>query len=134
MTIAGPINSGVASLSTFDEPFFGDVAGTVDLVSGAVDIAISNLPTSGPPPDFSRTGDIVSAVTVTGSVSATSINLDYIVLFNCGGSPCDGPGVGTEQDDWAQGTIVATAPIPLPQAVLLVLPPLALLGRARRSA
>ena len=125
---------GNATFGTMDDPFFGDVAGMLSAL-GMVDIDITNLPTTGPTP----TGFNIFSTSVTGTFTGTAFDLDYVVIFNCGGSTpsaCNGPGVGTEGFDFALGTIDASLVIPLPAAVMLFGPAVVGLwglGRRRRS-
>lgn len=121
---------GNATLGLTGDPFFGDVSGMISAL-GVLEIDITNLPTTGPTP----TGGAIFSTSIDGTFSGTVLDLDYVVIFNCGGptpSACDGPGFGTEGFDFALGTIDA-ALVPLPPAAALFLPSvLGLIGLGRR--
>ncbi len=81
------------------------------------------------------TGLNIFSTSLDGTLIDPLIDLDYVVIFNCGGSTpsaCSGPGVGTEGVDFALGTIDATL-VPEPSAVaLLVTTALGLIFLSRR--
>lgn len=119
---------GNASFGTTDDPFFGDVSGSMT-AAGSVSGTITDLPLSGPTP----TGFSIFSTALDGTFDGVAIALDYLVLFNCGGlTPvaCPGPGVGVEGSHYALGTISATL-VPLPGTVVLLAPAVLALCRAR---
>lgn len=131
LVVPGTLDSGGnATVAVTGDPFFGDVAGTLSAL-GVVDIDITNLPTTGPTP----TGFNIFSTTLDGTFSGSVIDLDYVVIFNCGGgtpSACNGPGVGIEGSDFALGTIDATL-VPVPSAILFLLSGLLGVAFRRRS-
>lgn len=132
LVLSGTLDSGgTATVATTDDPFFGDVSGSISAL-GSVGVTITDLPLSGPTP----TGLSIFSTALDGTFDGIDLALNYLVLFNCGGltpTACPGPGAGVEGSHFALGSISATL-VPLPGTVLFLAPAVvALLGIRRRT-
>jgi hypothetical protein len=113
VTLTGTITGDVATVAVLDHPTYGDMTGTFDLVTGAVEGLISDLPLT-----------FIDRASISGTGSPTAIALNYVVCFT---AAC-----ATEGVDRAVGVINATV-IPLPATAWLFAAGLACAGlRLRR--
>jgi hypothetical protein len=99
LTLTGTIAGDTATLTALDHPTYGDASGTFNLVTGAIEAQMTDLPN----PSIDR-------VSITGTGSPSAIALDYVVCFV---PACTAPAI-----ERAVGVIDATV-IPLPATAWL---------------